>query len=74
MVTRAATKSAPVKRAKREALPRQAYSIREFGDMLGISRPTVYDLIAAGKLRTVMVGARRLIPATEIGRILADES
>jgi excisionase family DNA binding protein len=29
----------------------------------GISRSTLYKLIAQGKLRSVLVGGRRLIPA-----------
>jgi excisionase family DNA binding protein len=51
-------------------MPRVALSIQEFGDALGISRPSVYKLIERGEVRTVMVGGRRLIPATELDRIL----
>jgi excisionase family DNA binding protein len=43
----------------------------ETAQALGITKPTAYKLIAEGRLRTVMVGARRLVPVSEIDRLLA---
>lgn len=38
-----------------------AYRINEFCAAYGLSRTTTYALIGAGKLRSVVVGGRRLI-------------
>jgi excisionase family DNA binding protein len=48
-----------------------AYSIAETCEAIGVTRPTLYKLIAEARLRTVKVGTRRLVPATEIERLLA---
>ncbi len=44
------------------AAEKRALRVNEFCAAYGLSRSTVYKLIAAGKLRTVLVGKRRLIP------------
>ena len=44
------------------------YSIRETGRLLGISRPTIYRLIAAGHLVALKIGNATRIPANEIDR------
>jgi len=41
---------------------RRAYRVQEFCKIYGLSRTTVYKMMAAGTLRTVRVGGRRLIP------------
>jgi excisionase family DNA binding protein len=46
----------------REAGVRRAYQINEAADAYRLSRSTLYKLIAAGALRSVKVGGRRLIP------------
>ena len=38
--------------------------------LFGVSPFTVRRLIAAGEIRAVNVGARRLIPATEVERVI----
>ena len=38
--------------------------------MLNLSRSTIYRLIAVGKLKTVKVGARRLVPLGAIDALL----
>ena len=53
--------------------PKLAYSVREACAALGITHPTLYKLIAAGRLRSITVGDRRLIPATELDRLLAGD-
>lgn len=46
---------------------RDAYTIEEARQRLGgIARQTVYNLIHAGELRSLSIGARRLIPASAI--------
>ncbi len=41
---------------------RRAYRVQEFCDAYRLSRSTTYKLMKAGKLKTVLVGGRRLIP------------
>ena len=48
---------------------RLAYPIDETAALLGVSRRTVYELIARGELRPVRIGARQRIPADELARI-----
>ena len=51
---------------------RLVYSIKEAAHACGLSRATLYRLIAAGKLRTVKVGARRLVPVEAIDALLRE--
>jgi excisionase family DNA binding protein len=39
-----------------------AYRVNEFCSVVGLGRTTVYALIAEGKLATIKIGNRRLIP------------
>ena len=45
----------------RPALPREAYSVHEAAEVLGIGRTLAYDLIRRGQLRSVKIGARRVV-------------
>ena len=49
-----------------------ARSIVEAARSLGIGRSTVYELIAAGKLRKFNVGKRALIAESEIKRFVSE--
>lgn len=49
---------------------RKGYSIKEFLENVPISRTSIYKLIKQGQLRSVRICGRRIIPATEIDRIL----
>ena len=40
---------------------KRAYSIDEFGEKYGPKRTMTYRLIAEGKLKAVLVGAKRII-------------
>lgn len=51
-------------------LPRLSYSLAESEAMSGLSRSSLYRLIAAGRLKTVRCGRRRLVPATELAKLL----
>jgi excisionase family DNA binding protein len=53
---RAAPEAAPLK----PALPKHAYSMDEAAEVIGVSPPTVYDLINEGFLKTFLIGRRRL--------------
>ena len=56
------------------AIPKLALTIEEACQALTISRPTLYELIANGRIRTVMAGRRRLVPVTELERLLGEEA
>jgi len=52
-----------------EQLPRLAYSVAEWSQMTGLSRPTIYRMMAAGELRYSQIRGIRRIPATEAERL-----
>ena len=47
-----------------------AYRPDDAALVLGLGRTTTYALIREGRLRSIKVGRRRLIPASEIERFL----
>ena len=51
-----------------------AYRVNEFCRVVGLGRTTVYALIAEGRLATVKVGNRRLIPRQAALALLAGNS
>ena len=55
-----------------EHLPR-AYTVQAFCKAFGVSRSTVYVLMRSGRLRTVRVAGRRLIPAEAAEALLKAE-
>jgi excisionase family DNA binding protein len=46
----------------KNAVPQRALRVNAFCEAYGLSRSTTYRLIALGKLQTVKVGNRRLVP------------
>ena len=56
------------------AVPRLAYSFSEAEVASGLSRSTLYRLIARGDLRSVKRGKRRLIPSDELRRLCGQEA
>jgi excisionase family DNA binding protein len=53
---------------------RLAYRVDEFCRVAGLSRSTIYKLMSEGRLRTVRVAGRRLIPADAARALLAGEA
>jgi excisionase family DNA binding protein len=51
-------------------LERRALSIPEAVQTCGLSRATIYRLIADGKLSTLKIGSRRLVPVGAIDALL----
>ena len=49
---------------------RLAYSPAEAARALGLARSSLYAALTRGDLRSVLVGGRRLVPRSEIDRIL----
>ena len=54
-------------------ISRLAYSLAESEALSGLSRSSLYRLIAAGRLRTIVHGRRRLVPAHELERLCTVE-
>lgn len=55
-------------------VPRLALSIEEAGQAVGLCGKTVSKLIADGRLRSVRVGTRHLLPVSELQRWLDREA
>jgi excisionase family DNA binding protein len=56
------------------AFERLALSIEETAKTSGLSRATLYRLIADGKLTTIKIGARRIVPIGAINALLSGAS
>ena len=46
------------------------YRINDFSKAFGIGRTKIYDLLKSGQLKSVKIGGRTLIPATEAIRLI----
>jgi excisionase family DNA binding protein len=58
---------------KRTPLPPEialAYRVNDAAKVSGLSRSSIYNLIAAKKLRSIVVAGRRLIPADALRQLL----
>lgn len=65
MDTRKQPKTTPGKRGRScVSAPAIAYSIAQFAAACTLSRGQVYKEIEAGRLKTVKVGRRRIVPAS----------
>ena len=51
---------------------RLAFRVQPFCKSIGIGRTKFYELMAAGKIRTVVIGGRRLVPADEAKRLVRE--
>jgi excisionase family DNA binding protein len=52
----------------------RAFHVKTAAALYGLSRSSLYKLMAAGKLRTVKVGGRRLIPRDAIEALIATDA
>jgi len=50
---------------------KRALRVNDFCSAYGVSRTTTYDLMKKGKLRTVLIGGRRLIPVEAAEALLS---
>ena len=46
-------------------------SLRETCRLLGVGRSKLYELVGSGKIKTIKIGARRLIARDELERFVA---
>ncbi len=53
-----------------EQPPRLAYRPQEAANMLGVSRSTIYQMVAEGRLVSRKLGAATVIPYVELQRLL----
>lgn len=51
---------------------RLALRVNDACAALGVSRSTLYQLISGGKLKTAMIAGRRVIPMSELARLLSE--
>lgn len=54
-----------------ELLDQHGYSIPEAAAWIGIGRTMTYDLLAAGRLESMKIGNRRIIPGWAIRKFMA---
>jgi excisionase family DNA binding protein len=59
--------------ASNDAGPEQLLSIDRAAVLAGVGRTTIYAAIGAGRLRSVKVGRRRLVPASAIAELAGAE-
>ena len=53
---------------------RQAYSVEEAAELLGIGRTTAYQAVWRGELPHIRIGTRILVPRAALDRLLAGDS
>lgn len=51
---------------------RRAFRVNEFCEAYRVSRATVYKMMKDGKLRTAMIGGRRVIPVDAAEALLGE--
>lgn len=49
---------------------REAYTISEFAELLGVHNQTVWRYIRSGRLKATRLGSKYLIPANELTKFL----
>jgi excisionase family DNA binding protein len=49
-----------------------AFRVRPFCTSIGIGRTKFYELVRDGKIKTVVIGGRRLVPADEANRLVRE--
>jgi excisionase family DNA binding protein len=54
-----------------ETMERKAVSVKDFQRACGIGKNYAYELVNTGKIRTLKVGKKWVIPITEIDRWLS---
>ena len=47
-------------------------TVEEAAEMLSIGRTKTYRLIAAGQIRTIRIGRRRLVPISELEALITE--
>jgi excisionase family DNA binding protein len=53
-----------------EIMARRTFTVEEVGQILGLGRNTAYALAKSGRLPTIRLGRRLLVPKTALDRLL----
>lgn len=61
------------KRLSRKPGPDRPFTVAEFATELRVSKDTIYNRIEIGEIRCVPGMRKKLIPATELARLLATD-
>jgi len=70
--TNIATQVSLPKSSNKDIGDRAAYSIAESAAMIGVCRDVIYKEIALGRLRSLKIGRRTIVPAAELHRFLSE--
>lgn len=54
--------------------PQTLFTVDEAAEQLRVSRSLIYSALRDGRLRGVKIGRRRLIPASEVDRLIRGEA
>jgi excisionase family DNA binding protein len=54
------------------ARPETVLSIEEVAERLKVSKSLIYKAIADGQMRSIKIGKRRLVPASEVQRLIEE--
>lgn len=57
----------------KNSIPKLSYSIREACHASSLGRSTIYNHIAAGRLRAVRIGGRTVIPSEALHALISGE-
>jgi excisionase family DNA binding protein len=49
-----------------------AYRVAQFCKLIGLGKTKFYELVHDGKIKTVVIGGRRLVPADEARRLVRE--
>jgi excisionase family DNA binding protein len=49
-----------------------AYRVKHFHQAVGLGKTKFYELLREGKIKTVVIGGRRLVPADEAQRLIRE--
>lgn len=64
--------TAETDKSAKPQMPRLGYSINEWCEATGTSRPTAYRMIKDGQLRTVRIRGHHRIPVAEARRVFGE--
>lgn len=54
------------------ARPREFHSVKELAERLGLSLSMAYKEVNAGRVASIRIGSKLLIPSAEIDKLIAD--
>jgi excisionase family DNA binding protein len=49
-----------------------AFRVSQFCEQIGLGKSAFYERVKDGRIRTIRIGGRRLVPADEVARLLRE--